>query len=58
PEDKYFNQQFRHLSGTEMRHRNSRSDSVRYIPVTCVPVPYWHRVSVLNPTYKQTLLLV
>ncbi len=29
--DKYFNRSLRH--GTEMRHRNLRSDSVRYIPV-------------------------
>ncbi len=30
--DKYLNRSLRH--GTEMRHRNLRSDSVRYIPVT------------------------
>ncbi len=30
--DKHFNRSLRH--GTEMRHRNLRSDSVRYIPVT------------------------
>ncbi len=29
--DKYFNRSLRH--GTEMRHRNLRSDSIRYIPV-------------------------
>ncbi len=30
--DKYFNRSLRH--GTEMRHRNLCSDSVRYIPVS------------------------
>ncbi len=30
--DKHFNRSLRH--GTEMRHRNLRSDSVKYIPVT------------------------
>ncbi len=30
--DKYFNRLLRH--GTKMRHRNLRSDSVRYMPVT------------------------
>ncbi len=30
--ENYFNQSLRHV--TEMRHRNLRSDSVRYIPVS------------------------
>ncbi|KAF1384090.1 hypothetical protein PFLUV_G00138670 [Perca fluviatilis] len=34
-----------------MRHRNFRSYSVSLLPFTSAPVPYWHRVSVPNPSY-------
>ena len=35
-----------------MRNRNVRSYSISLQPFTSEPVPYWNRVSVLNPSYQ------
>ena len=41
-----------------MRNRNVRSYSISLQPFTSEPVPYWNRVSVLNPNRNQRTRLV